>query len=30
MSFWIVTDAACDLPRSYVEKADKLTVMPMK
>ena len=29
MSFWIVTDAACDLPRSYVEKADKLTVMPM-
>ncbi len=29
MSFWIVTDAACDLPKDYVEKTEKLTVMPM-
>ena len=29
MSFWIVTDAACDLPKEYVEKVEKLAVMPM-
>jgi len=29
MSFWIVTDAACDLPKDYVEKVENLTVMPM-
>ena len=27
--FWIVTDAACDLPKSYAEKIEKFTVMPM-
>lgn len=29
MSFWIVTDAACDLPRTYAEQTEKFTVMPM-
>ena len=29
MSFWLVTDAACDLPQSYVEQVEKITVMPM-
>lgn len=29
MSFWIVTDTACDLPASYAEKVEKFTVMPM-
>ena len=29
MSFWIVTDAACDLPQAYIEKEEKITVMPM-
>ncbi len=27
--FWLVTDAGCDLPQSYVEKVEKITVMPM-
>ena len=27
--FWIVTDAACDLPRDYVDQVEKLHVMPM-
>ena len=29
MSFWIVTDAACDLPKSYADQVEKFTVMPM-
>ena len=29
MSYWIVTDAACDLSRSYVEQVEQFTVMPM-
>lgn len=29
MSFWIVTDAACDLPKSYVDQVENITVMPM-
>lgn len=29
MAYWIVTDAACDLPQAYVEKVEKITVMPM-
>ena len=29
MSFWIVTDAACDLPKSYADAVEKFTVMPM-
>ena len=29
MSFWIVTDAACDLPQAYIDKVDNITVMPM-
>ena len=29
MSFWIVTDAACDLEKSYADKIEKFTVMPM-
>ena len=29
MSFWIVTDAACDLPQTYIDKTEKITVMPM-
>ena len=29
MSFWIVTDSACDLPKSYADAVEKFTVMPM-
>ena len=29
MSFWIVTDAACDLTKSYVDQQEKFHVMPM-
>ncbi len=29
MSFWIVTDIACDLPRDYVEKQKKFIVLSM-
>ena len=29
MAFWIVTDAACDLPQAYVEKEENITIMPM-
>ena len=29
MSFWIVTDAACDLPKHYVDQVEKITIMPM-
>jgi DegV family protein with EDD domain len=29
MSFWIVTDACCDLPADYIEKQKKLYVVPM-
>ena len=29
MSFWIVTDTACDLPKAYVENVEKITIMPM-
>nr|AIF26201.1 putative eDD domain protein DegV family [uncultured bacterium Ad_144_C12_contig1] len=29
MSFWIVTDAACDLPKAYVDSISGITVMPM-
>ncbi len=28
MSFWIVTDAACDLPASYLQNKSDLTVIP--
>ena len=28
MSFWIVTDAACDLPASYLKDKKELTVIP--
>ena len=29
MSFWIVTDTACDLPKNYADQVEKFTVMPM-
>ena len=29
MSFWIVTDAGCDLTKTYVEQQEKFHVMPM-
>ena len=29
MAFWIVTDIGCDLPLTYIEKQEKLTVLPM-
>lgn len=29
MSFWIVTDAACDLTKTYMESQEKFHVMPM-
>ena len=29
MSFWIVTDACCDLPASYINSQSKLLVVPM-
>ena len=29
MSYWIVTDAACDLPKAYVDQVEDITVMPM-
>ena len=29
MGYWIVTDAACDLPKAYVDKVENITVMPM-
>ena len=29
MSFWIVTDACCDLPGEYIRRQEKLKVMPM-
>ncbi len=29
MSFWIVSDVASDLPRSYYEKVEKFTLLPM-
>ncbi len=29
MSYWIVTDACCDLPRDYILAQDKLKVVPM-
>ena len=29
MSFWIVTDAACDLPQAYIDQVEEITVMPM-
>ncbi len=29
MSFWIVTDIGCDLPLTYIERQEKLMVLPM-
>ena len=29
MSFWIVTDACCDLPVSYIKSQERLMVVPM-
>ena len=29
MSFWIVTDTACDLPKTYMDQVENITVMPM-
>ncbi len=29
MSFWIVTDACCDLPASYIRKQERFLVAPM-
>lgn len=29
MSFWIVTDACCDMPAGYIKKEDRFKVMPM-
>ena len=30
MAFWIMTDACCDLPFDYIQKQQRLHIVPME